>query len=166
MPDWRVVAATGHRPKGLLGSGDWVMGELRRVATRLRDEFGTEVAISGMALGTDTMWAVAALDAGLELWAYVPFPQQSDRWPSPDRERWRTILERASRVETVSDRFSVMALFERNRAMARQADALVAVLDPLATKGGTVSMVRESRVPTIVIDPRNRTTKLRHLEDR
>lgn len=92
------VALTGHRRQHLDASQQaWVREELGRVAVRLRDEFGCRVAMSGLATGADTWWADAALAAGLNLWAYVPFEEQARNWPPDDQAHWRHLLATAAR---------------------------------------------------------------------
>lgn len=156
-----VSALTGHRRLG--DSTSWVCGVLVRTAAKLRDEYATTTAISGMALGADTMWADAALGAGLDLHAYVPFPQQADRWPARDQQRWRELLDHASEVHTIGDHYDVRYLFARNDAMLRDCDLLIAVWDATRTTGGTVDAVRKARrrgLPIIHLDPAAHTSRL------
>lgn len=171
---WPVVAATGHRQRNLPpGSEAWVREKLAAGAVWLRDERGCRTAISGLALGVDTWWARAVLDAGLELWAYVPFPQQPDPWPRAAKAEWRRLLNRAAKVEHLGDldglppgRRKAMAtalLHARNGQMLDDADAVIAVLDPAKTGGGTVSAVRSARalgLPIVHLNPRARTVNV------
>lgn len=173
MADWPTVAVTAHRrlPTDTLG---WVQLKVDRAAVWLRDEHNTEVAVSGMALGGDQMWARAALSAGLSLHAYVPFPQQADVWTSSQRKEWRRLLELAERVVTCGDLAgipegrrraeAVRLLYARNDRMLDDADAVLAVLDSTATTGGTVSAVRKAEqrgLPIVHIDPAGRTVTVR-----
>lgn len=164
---WPVVAATGHRPQDLAPAvQDWCRIKLTRAAVWLRDERGCRVGISGMALGVDQWWAQAVLDAGLELHAYVPFPEQPDVWPVSARAEWRRLLDRAARVVTVGSLdgvtgparkgAAVRLLHARNDAMLNDATALLAVLDLNRTSGGTWSAVRKAtlrRMPGVHVDP-------------
>jgi hypothetical protein len=164
---WLVVAATGHRPHLLpKGSRSWVERELRRVAVKLRDSHGMRTGISGGAMGCDLWWADSVLEAGADLWVYRPFPQQPDRWNRDWREHHERVLARAARVVTLGAEPRVALLHARNAAMVRDADALVAVLDPAVRAGGThaTSALALGRLPVIRIDPRGRRVTLVSLE--
>ena len=68
-----AVALTGHRPQHLdAQQSAWARVVIPQVMARLVTVYGMRVAISGMALGADTWWALAALSAGVELHAYIP----------------------------------------------------------------------------------------------
>lgn len=156
-PDrWVRVAVTGHRPRHLsAGQADFARRELARLAAKLRDHHATTTAISGMALGADTWWATAALDAGLRLWAYVPFTAQAGRWPEPDRKVRAALLARAERTLTFGEDYDVGLLHARNEAMIRDADMVVAVYDPARKTGGTASALAKAAAagkPTVLVD--------------
>jgi len=71
---WPVAGGTGHRPQHLHPTVEpWARAQLARIARHLRDVYGTEWAVSGMALGFDMWWADEAVKAGLRLWVHVPF---------------------------------------------------------------------------------------------
>jgi len=110
---WPRVAVTGHRSLEP-SEAAFAKAELARLAGKLRDHHGTTTAISGMALGADTWWAEAAVDAGMELWAYIPFEAQSDRWPEADRERWAGLRSRATREVVLGVDYHVALLHARN----------------------------------------------------
>jgi hypothetical protein len=105
---------TGHRQISP-GREDAVVGELRRVFTRLRDEHEMGGLLTGMAIGADQM-AVRALEiysdgkaSGPEAEgfvqstlmpfdAYVPFPGQPSLWPTSAQTFWWCTLGRARKV--------------------------------------------------------------------
>lgn len=156
-PDrWVRVAVTGHRPQHLNADQQrFARDELARLAVKLRGEHDTSVAISGMALGADTWWAAAAADAGLALWAYVPFEAQSVRWSEPERRVWGQMRAAAARQLVLGKEYDVRLLHARNDYMLRDADAVIAVWDPRKTTGGTASAVSKARAagqPLIVVD--------------
>ncbi|MFG1872057.1 hypothetical protein [Micromonospora arborensis] len=161
---WPVVCATGHRPQHLTPDArDWSARELTRVAAKLRDEHGTRIGISGMALGVDTWWAHAVLAAGLQLWAYVPFPEQHKRWKPEDQAEWHRLLTLASRVRYFGQRYDVRLLHARNDGMLLDAQAVTAVWLPGKKDGGTYSAVnkaRRLRHPVIHLDPQRKRTSL------
>lgn len=164
---WVRVGFTGHR-KLPAGSETWVSGELSRVLRKLRTKHAAATLICGMAMGADLLAAEAALNAGLSLWAYVPFPDQDARWPSSWVDRRTALLSQANRtvVLGVTDAAAgprgryLQLLFGRNRLIVRDADVLVAVHDRSLTTGGTfhtVGFARQAGVPVITIDPAGRT---------
>jgi len=166
-PDrWVRVAVTGHRS---LSVDECVFAkqELTRLATKLRDEHGTTTAISGMAVGADTLWADAALQAGLQLWAYIPFPQQEAdrRWTHEDRAHWAHLRSRAEREVMLGEDYDVRLLHARNDIMLRDSDLLVAVCDQRRTTGGTAATLEKARLagkPIVIVDvSRRRTTHKR-----
>ncbi|MDQ2738954.1 MAG: NADAR domain-containing protein [Actinomycetota bacterium] len=160
---WTRVGITGHRDLGL-DAETWVRGELGRVMNKLRAEHDTAVLIDGMAMGADVVAAEAALGSGLRLWAYMPFPDQTARWPATWIRRQEEIRSKASRVVVLGDRPAsaggrgryVQLLHGRNRLIVRDCDALIAVHDRSRTGGGTATTVdfaREVGLPIITVDP-------------
>jgi hypothetical protein len=154
-----------------------VRGELARIAVKLRDQHGTQTAISGMALGVDQWWAEAVLAADLNLWAYLPFPQQPDPWPTGARQAWRQLLDQATKVSRVGDLDALPAsqrrthatrlLHARNQCMigatVQAGGAVVAVWDSARQTGGTFSAVCKAQavsLPVIHINPATRRTGL------
>ena len=111
--------------------------------------------ISGMALGWDTAWAIAALRNGIPLVAAVPFAGQSDRWPVAARIRFDRILEMAQEVVVVSPGgYSGMAMQRRNMWMVDRCDALAALWS--GSDGGTANCMRHAAQigkPTINLWP-------------
>ncbi|MCX4094549.1 NADAR domain-containing protein [Nocardia sp. alder85J] len=116
---WPRAALTGHR-EHLLDPGvhDWVRDELARVTRRLHTQHATTVGCSGMATGADTWWAeVVQQTGGMSLWAYVPFPGQSDRWTPAQQADHRRLLAAADRTLTIGATAHTRFLFARNEVM-------------------------------------------------
>lgn len=160
---WTRVAATGHRPQIIAPSvHGWVIEELSRVAVKLRAEHGTEIAISGGAMGADLWWADAAHGAGSRVWLYQPFAEQSGRFGDDWRRHHQRVRDYATRVATLGTAYRTSLLFARNDWMLRDCHALVAVVDPEHRRGGTYDTVGKARghVPIIHIDIRARRTTL------
>lgn len=156
---------TGHRPQHLgYDRRGFVRTELERIAARLAHAHGMTVGISGMALGADTDWAWAVLKAQAQLWSYIPFPQQPDRWSPSQRSTWDYLRSRASFENVTAQSYSVAALHQRNDDMLGVADLVVAVWDPAMAAGGTASCVKKAvdlGLPIIHVDPVARRTMLR-----
>lgn len=166
---WPIVAGTGHRELDA-GATAWCREKIPAAARWLRDECGTRIIISGMARGFDLMWAAAALDAGLELWAYIPFKEQADKWNRADKAEWWRLRFRAKVTilgeidpELPSKRRSSAVnalLFARNDAMLRDADAVLAVWDATRRTGGTYGAIKKAgalRLSGVHLDPVART---------
>lgn len=170
MTTWPTVMVTGHRPQHLSPSvHDWVRFELNRLAVKLRAEHGMTTGISGMAIGADLWWADALVTNGIPLWAHVPFPQQPDRWTAENRVEWQRLLGLAVKTTTYGPDFDVKLLHARNDGMLREANAVISVLLPGKTSGGTASAVRKATalgLPIIHINPEARTTTLRRPDTR
>lgn len=173
---WAQVACTGHREKSLTpDQRSWMHTELHRVAAKLIAEHGMRVAIHGGANGADLAWAAAADDCGVdELWAYLPFPQQTRGWHPDQVEVW----QRYTRLRTedppgfatervfMGDIYAVQLLHARNDLMIRDCEVMVAVVDPARTTGGTASVLHKigPSKPVIVLDVVARTVKLRNAD--
>ena len=167
---WVRVMCTGHREASLTPAQRiWARQELERVAAKLVGEHGMRVAIHGGATGADLYWAAAAHDgAGVDdVWAYLPYPQQTTGWTPEQVAQWHWLaglrpLGVASLRWFAAEEFSVGALHARNDAMIADADAVVAVLDPGKTGGGTVSVLRKvgTSRPVVTLDVVARTVRL------
>ena len=131
-----IVCATGHRPDKLGGYGLHVESKLKRLAFTWLKEHRPNKAISGMALGWDQAFAQAALELEIPLIAAVPFLGQERAWPQSSQEKWKTILDRAEEVVTVSTGgYAVWKMQKRNEWMVDQSDRVLALWD--GSSGGT-----------------------------
>lgn len=138
------VAVTGHRPQFMTDEQTaWVRDELARLATKLRDNFGTTTAISGLAIGADTMWSEAALQTGLDLWAYIPFESQPSGFSPTQKKTWLRHRAAAVREVCLGTDYDVRLLHSRNDFMIRDADLMICVYDPAKTTGGTASTIKK-----------------------
>nr|WP_276513273.1 NADAR domain-containing protein [Cellulomonas hominis] len=161
---WTRVAVTGHRPHLLdEGQAAFARAELSRLALKLKTAHHAKVAISGMSTGADAWWADTALAAGLDLWAYIPFWGQPDRWAPGQAQHWEDQVARASRRLVLGQASDVAMYHERNNFMLRDANALIAVHDPAHTSGGTASTIAKARAagrPLILVDVVSRRTTI------
>lgn len=154
LDSWPVAGLTGHRRLGR--ARGWVAAELVRTVRRLHHH-ETQVGISGLAWGSDTLWAHAVLSAW-NLWAYIPFPQQADNWPAAQQVEYRRLLRRADpdRSQVFGESYDVRLYHVRDRAMVDDSQVLVAVWDPSIRAGGTWQTVKYAaglRRPIIHVDP-------------
>lgn len=163
---WPTVSATGHRPQHLTPDArTWTRAKLVRAAEWLRDERGTTTGISGMALFTDLVWADAVVKAGLTLGAYIPCPQQPDRWTPGDRREWQRLLDIADPAysRTFATEYSPEAMRDRNEGMLADSDAVVCVWIPGKYNGGTWHAVRQAHQlhrPGVHLNPEAQTVRL------
>ncbi|TDC02078.1 hypothetical protein E1091_01585 [Micromonospora fluostatini] len=159
-PIWPVVAGIGHpdMPRRLTMQGRLRLRRtLNRVLTRLRDEHGATVGVSGMDAGFGLLFAEAVLDVGLQLRAYRPGPWQADNWAPAQKIRWRELCERAAQVEDLSLFHSEGAYRQRDEALVDVADVCVAWWDTDERHGAVYHAVKHAvqhrRRPVIRVDP-------------
>jgi len=147
----RVFCATGHRPDKLGGHDTQVLDGLVRLAEAYLIHESPDAVISGVALGWDTAWAIAALRLGIDLTAAVPFEGQESRWPEQSQKRYRKILSKAKRVEIVSEGgYSARAMQKRNEWMVDSSHRVVALWD--GSSGGTGNCIRYAKSRNAEID--------------
>ncbi|HDR4736827.1 TPA: DUF1273 family protein [Bacillus cereus] len=164
MTEKITIALTGHRP-GKLGGYDYYSPLNLSIATKLREYLlfhlrqGKQVhAISGMALGADTIFALVALKLKKQGYAVIlesaiPCTAHASQWPKPSQEQWKSIVEQADVVTYVSKLlYKPYLMQKRNEYMVNQCDELIAIFD--GTKGGTANcidyaMKKEKKIMTI-----------------
>lgn len=139
-----TAAFTGHR-----NYRDQATAELDAAVAALCDR-GISIFLSGMALGFDMAAAESVLriralrpDARIRLVAAVPFPEQADRFPEPERERYRRILAAADAIATVAPAYIPQCYAMRNAFLVDNASVIVAWYD--GSKGGTHSTLQRAR---------------------
>ena len=154
-----IVGLTGHRPNNFSASQrDYLKEELARIIDKLEPE----IAISGLALGSDTWWAEQALLKGVDLHVYVPCIDQPSKWHDEDKMRWETMLTSAEKVflagfypatleaidghpqtriqvmkrEYADHTYNVKAMMNRNKAMIDNSDIMIVVWNQDEKKRG------------------------------
>jgi len=159
MMNFKSVMVTGHRPNVFNSEQrEFAQSELDRLSKKLKEDFGMEEAISGMALGADTWCAQSNLKNDVLVAAYIPFEAQSSRWKEEDKIEWQRIRSLASREVVVADSFSVRNLHARNDAMIKDSNLAIAVWNQLKESGGTYSAVqklKKKKMPIIIVDMNN-----------
>lgn len=164
MTEKITIAVTAHRPNRLYGYDYYSPGNLA-IATKLREHLlshlnqGKQVhAISGMALGGDTIYALVVLKLkrqgyNITLESAIPCTAHSSQWPKPSQDQWKSIVEQADVVTYVSKLlYKPYLMQKRNEYMVNQCDELIAIFD--GTKGGTANcidyaMKKEKKIMTI-----------------
>lgn len=171
------VALTGHRPNKLGGYNintpqyEAFKNDLKRHIQFLLETHDFVIGHTGLALGADTIWGLALVDAKnyygdrVKIHSELPFLGQSSAWHNKtDRDTW-DLIRANSDYETnyapelsanVEDkRVVAKAMNDRNIGMIDHADQLLALWD--GTKGGTGNAVKYAQgiaKPVVYIDPR------------
>lgn len=164
-----IAACTGHRPSKLNNDYMLVNPLSRWIKQRMIEIIGTrrpDSIISRMALGADTLWAMAALEMEVPLIAVVPFKGQEDPWREENKKMYREIISKAAEIKVVGERkpeSSVGALLWQGNAymidqLTHPKDFLVTVFD--GSPGGTYNTIlyagtKEPRIEMVRIDPRD-----------
>lgn len=166
-PTGNVCAFSGYRPSKLPFSSESDPACVL-LKQRLTDEIYASVQqgytdfVCGMALGTDTWAAEAVLEIQqtlteikpIRLHAYLPCPEQDQRWNARSRRRYRAILNRCDSITVVSAKYLPDCMERRNRAMIHRAEKLIAVFD--GKSGGTkktVQMAHEKGIEIRILSP-------------
>lgn len=106
------ICVTGHRPNKLYGYNLLQPKYFELIHTFkdiLKEEECTE-AITGMALGTDTIFAVAVLslkkeEYDIKLHCAIPCKNHTKMWRNPDDiKRYHKILDKADIVKIVTEK--------------------------------------------------------------
>jgi uncharacterized phage-like protein YoqJ len=141
------VAITGHRPNKLgndyNGTGPISQYIKEEIYGFLRHH-EPSVAISGMALGVDTLFANISLHEPYieKLIAAIPFVGQERMWPYTSQEIYRFILEspKVEKVIVSEGGYHPSKMQIRNMWMVDNCDVLIAVWD--GSPGGTGNCVK------------------------
>ncbi len=158
LPLFHVVGFSGHRK---LADSPGVERALRSVLAGLREEPGVEwLALSSIAIGSDMLFARAALGVGMGWEAVLPLPQAEFRrdFSEGDWSEVEKLLAYAEHVGVVSDRpHRDDSYLDCGVETVNHCDLLVAVWDgePARGRGGTAEIVayaRDMGRPVIIID--------------
>lgn len=134
-----IVAATGHRPKSL--KTGYNLTPLISLVKPWLAARKPDAVISGMALGWDQAVAIAALDLGISVHAYIPFVGQADAWPTHSQTAYQNLLLRCATRKVVSPGgYEAWKMQARNEAMVDDCDLVLALWNGEA--GGTGNCVR------------------------
>lgn len=152
------LALTGHRPDRLAGYDlsslyyrcmrDYLLGVIKKYLSK----YDTVVCHSGMALGADTIWAIAIVKARsiygdrVKFHAEIPSRDQYHKWCKADQERWKYLTGVA---QEVTDYFRqgksyVQILNDRNMGMIDKCDVLITLWDG-QEHGGTYKAIKYAK---------------------
>ncbi len=164
------LMVTGHRPNKISSDLYDVNSNLSKTYINFFKHCITEFiiknsdktinCISGMALGIDTLFAIAVLtlkknNNNIKLHCAIPCTNHSSRWRKESVRVYNKIIKSADKVVIVTNRpYKPMLMQIRNQYMVDLANHAIAVWD--RTPGGTancVKYIRSKKVPVDVYTP-------------
>lgn len=163
-----TITLTGHRPQRIGGYNYYSPLNLA-IATKIRNHLlsylkqGIKVhAISGMALGADTIYALVVLKLkrqgyNITLEAAIPCANHPDNWPVSSQVMWRDIVNQADKVTYVSNEsYKPYLMQKRNEFMVDSSNELLSVWDG-STTGGTYNCIqyaKQKEVNIVQVNPK------------
>ena len=159
-----IICFTGHRPASLGWGYDYTDSRWVALKNRIKEtliDINCTHAISGMALGVDTVAALAVLELkseGRNIWlgCAIPCQKHSSRWTNESKKLYDSILSLADKVHLVSDSpYSASLMQIRNEFMVDKSDLVIAVYNGNKS-GGTANCVRYAKSvgkEIIIINP-------------
>lgn len=147
----RKIAIVGHRPPEIGGYGsnpvaDGIRRHVKEILAAKATLFDEVVLLTGLQLGTETLGAEAAIEAGVGFIAVLAFPDPSSRWPTPAQTHFDELVDQAVDV-VVLDKVvpktsaQVAKSFQaRDRWLQNEADEAIIVWD--GSHKGVGSQVR------------------------
>lgn len=142
------ICVTGHRPDKLYGYklSDSKYIKLKERFKELLIQNNCTEAITGMALGTDMIFAIAVLElkkqgCDIKLHCAIPCRNHSYKWTKDYQDLYNYILNKANIVKLITDEdYKPWLMQKRNEYMVDLADKVIAVWD--GSKGGTYNCVK------------------------
>lgn len=152
------IAITGHRPGKLPGVtydnflyADWSVRFMELMEQKILEyckHYGDIQCISGMALGVDWLFLLAAMsaknknpDAKIYTFGAIPCKNQSVKWSSEYKIKYEQLLLSCDEVKFIhDDSYTSTCIQERNKYMVDMCDGLIAIWD--GSKSGTGNCVK------------------------
>lgn len=172
------ICLTGHRPKDLVAymnganpydytNAFWTAARQvfdRLIADQLAHHPNGLELHSGLALGADTVWALAIISARqkfgadrIQFVADVPLMTQASHWTRAGQQLWQHLVDAADRVDVTSDGPYQPCIMElRNQQMIFPSDVCIAFWngkDHGDTFNGVIDAASH-HVPILHVDPR------------
>lgn len=138
------LTVTGHRPARLGGYSSENRLRLEAFAETMLLRVKPNYIITGMAQGWDQAIATAAVSLKIPFTAALPFENQPSRWPPEAQRRWRSLVDKAFKINCPQADYRHGLMQERNEWMVDHADQLLALFDG-SMKGGTADCVRYAK---------------------
>jgi len=155
----KYVATTAHRPDKLGMEYDYQgpYSDYARLQYRnYLEDLRPDIAISGMAIGGDTIFALIALELNITVWAAIPFEGQERKWPKKSRDLYHEILNNSlvTTHQICEGGYANWKFQVRNEWMVDKCDLLLALFN--GSTGGTRNTTEYAykvRKPVTVINP-------------
>lgn len=154
-----IAGLTGHRPDKIGMEYEYIGPYTKYIQEQLLieiEKLGVKKAISGMAIGADTIWAEIILSKKIPLIAAIPFKGQESRWPKAAQERYFKMLSNPLVTQQiVNSGYSAKAMQIRNEYIVDNCDVLIAVWNGIKDGGtwNTVNYAREKNKEIVYIHP-------------
>lgn len=137
-----IIGISGHQKLKVSSAWTEIQGRLGELLAKAEKPL---TGLTSLAIGADHLFAETVLESGGEIEAIIPFDGYEMKFKEgPDREAFRRLLERASRIETLekhgTDEDAYLAAGKR---IVDLCDRMIAVWDgqPAAGVGGTGDIV-------------------------
>ncbi len=96
----RKIAVVGHRPPEIGGYGpnpvaDGVRRHMKEILAAKASLYDEVMVLTGLQLGSETLAAEAAIEAGVGFIAVLAFPDPSARWPKPAQKHFDELIDQA-----------------------------------------------------------------------
>jgi uncharacterized phage-like protein YoqJ len=146
------IAFTGHRPDKLWGydlNNSCYIKTKDKVKAFIRQQGSSAHVFTGMALGFDTIVALAAIELKAEgypvfIEACIPCRDHSCKWQASSKKQYDDILSKCDKVTLVTDApYSPSLMQVRNEYMTNNADIILALWN--GTSGGTGNCVKYAK---------------------
>lgn len=141
MKDELRIAVTGHRPNRIFGREqdieNWIRKELKRI--------NCIEAYSGMAQGTDQIFAKIAEELGIPLICCYPYKRYSFHLEEEE------INVKAKDVRFISDAYSKQSFWIRDKYMVDNCDLLFAVFDGVKNGGTWITVKYAEKIGKPII---------------
>lgn len=154
-----ILTVTGHRPNKISNQLYNIESDLSKIYIQFFKNYIMDICEkhpcrtihcrSGMALGIDTLFAVAVLSLRkykfpVELECCIPCANHSSMWQQSSVDVYNLIVKFADQVTFVSNKpYNNHCMQDRNVYMVNQANLVLAVWDK--TSGGTANCVRYAK---------------------
>jgi len=96
----RKIAVVGHRPPEIGGYSknpvaDGLRRNMKEIFAAKASMYDQVAVLTGLQLGTETLAAEAAIAAGVNFVAVLPFPDPSARWPKAAQQHFDDLIDQA-----------------------------------------------------------------------
>ena len=141
-----IVSFAGPRPQKMGGFQipNPIYTKIRQDLREKIVELNPKSAISGMALGVDTIAAELCIELEIPFIAAVPFEGQESVWPQASQLKYKSLLAKAKEIKIVCEgKYASWKLQKRNEWMVNHADLVLAVWNGMS--GGTANCINYAK---------------------